>query len=161
MNRSREPRREGIDATLAQIIAIAMILFFLCGMGYPDDAERVETRSTEIVIKVNPDIIVMPEGVYSASPGDVDIDSEEMRELNRKFNLIGIERMFAHKAPKGGGFPEREARAPDNEDAPDMENVFLFSFPEHIELGDILDEYGDLEEVIYAEKNKEARILKR
>lgn len=125
-------------------------------MGFPEKSTKVEVRFTEIVIKVKPDVIVMPEGHYMAPLSEIEIDSEPLQALNRKFNLFSIERMFVRKRPDEEAakeYPEREARVPEDVETPDIENTFLLKFPELIAADEIIDEYKKLEDVIYAEEN--------
>lgn len=137
-----------------------------CGMGFPEKGPEkgpeVEVRFTEVIVKVEPDVIVMPEGTYKAPLSEVEIKSEEIKELNKKFNLTSIERMFARKKPEQEvlkEFPEREERVPEEAETPDLENTFILKFPELIDAGVIIEEYEKIEDVIYAEENKSVGIF--
>ncbi len=123
---------------------------------------EVENRYVEVIIKVKPDVIIMPEGVYNAPLDEIEIESDEIKELNKKYNLMSIEKMFAKKKPKeevAKEFPEREARAPEGAEEPDLENIFLLKFPDHTDLRALMDEYKAVDGVIYIEENKEVSIF--
>lgn len=133
-----------------------LILVISYGMGFPQESPEVEARFVEIIIKVKPGIITMPEGTYKAPIEEIEIKEEGLKSINKKFNLISIEKMFARKKPKeevAKDYPEREARAPEDVEEPDLENIFLLRFPEHIDPNTIISEYEKIEDVIYAEEN--------
>jgi hypothetical protein len=124
--------------------------------------EEVDVRLSEIIIKVEGDIIVMPEGVYKAPVENIDIRSKELKELNSKFNLVTIEKMYARKKSEeevAREFPEREMRAPEGVKNTDIDNTYLLRFPEHIDAREIAREYQEIEGVIYAEENKVMKIF--
>ena len=140
-----------------KLLLVLFLLMITCGMAIPEKGGgEVEVRFTEIVVKVRPDAIVMPEGDYRAPLSEIEIHSDELKALNRKFNLFSIERMFARKKSDekvGEEYPEREARAPEDVEKPDIENTFLLKFPDLISANAIVNEYERLEDVIYAEEN--------
>ncbi len=129
---------------ISVIILSAVILLFTCGMS---EAEKpltpsVDVRLTEVIIKVDDGVITMPEGVYKAPIGDIEIGSAGLKELNKKFNLVSIEKMYAGKT-KG-----------DTGGSSGLENTYLLKFPEHIDTGLLVAEYEGVDGVIYAEENK-------
>lgn len=139
-----------------------LVVVLCCVMGFSGEAPKIGVFFIEIIIKVKPDVIIMPEGSYKAPIDEIEIKSEGLRELNKKFNLITIERMFHRKKSKeeiAKEYPEREERAPEVTEEVDLENVFLLKFPEHIDPDEIISEYEKLEEVIYAEENKRVEIF--
>lgn len=150
---------------LGLILMISMLIFAL-GMEGNQQGQplTVEVRASEIILKVEDNTILMPEGAYRAAIRDIEIHSRELRDINSKFNIISIERMYATKAGKDDvaqEFPEREMRAEEEEgeeEEPDLENIFLLKFPEHIDPAEIVREYEKIEEVIYAETNKTVSI---
>lgn len=145
--------------TALLILIIAAISW---GTAFPEKNPTVQVQFAEIILKVKPDVIIMPEGTYKVSLSEVYIDSEELKELNRKFHLISIEKMFARKKTEEEvlkEFPEREARAPEEAEEPDLENTFLLRFPELINITVLIEEYEKIEEVIYAEENKTVEIF--
>ena len=140
-----------------RFFSFALIFLISCGICPSGENEKVEARFTEIIIKVKPDIIIMPEGTYKPPLNEVEVCSPELQELNKEFNLIIIEKMYALKKPAeevGKEFPEREARAPEGIEEPDLENTFLLKFPEHTDPKAIIEEYEKLKDVIYVEENK-------
>lgn len=138
------------------ILLVSLIILF-CGVSlYGEGEEKVEARLTEIILKVYPDTIVIPEGLYTAPVEEITINSEGIRELNKKFNLVSIEKMYAKKMSReeaAAEFPEREARAPEEAQEQDLEDTFLLKFPDLIDAKLIISEYEEVEDVIYAEEN--------
>lgn len=132
------------------LILLVMVLLTAVGMDTPQEGAKeeraVKARFTEIIIKVRPGVIVMPEGIQAPPLSEVEIGSEAIKELNSKFNLLSIERLFLRK---------REGQ----EAYLDLEDVFLFKFPDLINPDEIIDEYQKLDEVIYAEKNEVVTIF--
>lgn len=147
---------------LAFLLLILLTVTLTYGEGLPEKNAKVEARFVEMIIKVAPDVIIMPEGIYKAPLDEIEIKSDEIKELNRKYNLMSIEKMFAKKAPKeelAKEFPERQARAPEDAEEPDLENIFLLKFPEHTDTQELIDEYKTIEGVIYIEENKTVSIF--
>jgi len=103
----------------------------------------VQVKYKEVIVKVEEDVIKLPEGEYGAPLEDIEISSDEMVELNRKFNLQAIEKMFAIKGDDAENADEGDG----------LENLFLFKFPELNDAEAMIAEYSDLEDVIYAEEN--------
>lgn len=136
---------------LKRSLITIMVMIFICGMGVPEDSPNVELRTVELIIKVRPETIVMPEGYYKTDINDIVINSENLKELNKRFNLISIERMFAKKIEKG----DSEKEYAENE----MEDIYLLRFPEHTDMKGLIEGYGSADEVIYAEENKTLEIF--
>lgn len=124
-----------------KVFLLLAVIVVACGMGFPEKGTEVNVRFTEIIIKLEPDVIVIPEGTYKVPLSEIEIKSEEIEELNREFNLVSIEKMFARKRPGEAEEPE-------------LENTFLLKFPDLVEPDAVIDAYEALEEVIYAEENK-------
>lgn len=138
------------------VLYILLCLVLFSGLVFCEETPKIGVFFIEIIIKVKPDVIIMPEGFYKAPINQIVIRSEGIKELNKKFNLISMERMYAKKRPKeevAEEFPQRESRAPQEAEEPDLEDTFLLKFPEHIDPDLIIKEYENLEEVIYAEEN--------
>jgi len=141
------------------IILMFTVAVFSCGMSDLEEAPypSLDVRLAEIILKVEDGVILMPEGTYKMPVENVDIRSQELVELNRKFNLVTIEKMYAKKKLSeevAREFPEREARAPEWVENTDLDNTYLLKFPEHIDVRGIVKEYQEIEGVIYAEENK-------
>lgn len=136
------------------VSSFVFLLFSMSGAG-------VKEEFTEIIIKVESDIIVLPEGTYTAPLSEIRVISEPLQELNKRYNLVSIEKMYVVKKPAdeiAGEFPEREARAPEDSVVPGLENTFLFKFPGLVDVEELIREYEALEEVEYAEENKKVSI---
>lgn len=147
--------------SLAFLLILIIPAIALCG-SLPEKGTAVETPYVEMIIKVESDIIIMPEGTYKAPLGEIEIKSDEIRDLNRKYNLMSIEKMYAKKKSAdevAKEFPEREARAPEGVEEPDLENTFLLKFPEHTDVRELMNEYKTIEGVIYIEENKTVSIF--
>ncbi|MDP3789855.1 MAG: hypothetical protein Q8R48_05585 [Candidatus Omnitrophota bacterium] len=143
-------------------LSILMISLLAYGEGLPEKCPEPEAFFVEMIIRINPDVIIMPEGTYKAPLGEIEIKSSEIKDLNRKYNLISIERMYAKKKSAeevAKEFPEREARAPEGAEAPDLENTFLLKFPEHTDIRELINEYKATEGVIYIEENRTVSIF--
>ena len=140
------------------ILLYILMSLLLCGMGSPEESPEVEVSFTEIIIKVDPEVIIIPEGAQTAPVGEIEINSDELKGLNRQFNLVSLERVFRVKKAKdeaGEEYQQKEiSMAPEGEETPDLENIFLLKFPELIAAQVIIDEYNKLDEVIYAEENR-------
>jgi len=118
--------------------------------AHAEAPNEVEGRFVEIIVKVEKDTIVMPEGRASAPLEEIEVESEDLEELNKKFNILRIDRIFA-KRPK-------EELAESSEDA-GLEDIFVFRFSDLNDVGTMIGEYEALEEVEYAEVNKAAKIF--
>lgn len=124
--------------------AILILGILGCVFSLQGDEPAAGGPYTEIIIKVKPGVIVIPAGKAEAELCDVEINSEGLKELNEEFGLAGIERAFAAKSRKED--PAQEY--------PDLENVYIFSFPPGADTGIIINRYGELEDVVYAEENR-------
>jgi len=116
---------------------------FLSNVSFGEGPLPVQVKYKEVIVKVEEDVIKLPEGEYGAPLEDIEISSDEMVELNRKFNLQAIEKMFAIKGDDAENADEGDG----------LENLFLFKFPELNDAEAMIAEYSDLEDVIYAEEN--------
>ncbi len=135
----------------ALIIVYTVIgILFTCMSAHAEAPNEVEGRFVEIIVKVEKDTIVMPEGRASAPLEEIEVESEDLEELNKKFNILRIDRIFA-KRPK-------EELAESSEDA-GLEDIFVFRFSDLNDVGTMIGEYEALEEVEYAEVNKAAKIF--
>ncbi len=146
------------------IILMFAVALFSYGMSDLEETSypSLDVRLTEIILKVEDGVILMPEGTYKMPVENVDIRSEELVELNRKYNLETIEKMYANKKSAeevAREFPEREVRAPEGVENTDLGNTYLLKFPEHIDVREIVKDYKEVEGVIYAEENKVLTIL--
>lgn len=149
---------------MKRIIALLLLIItaISCDSAFPEKDPTVQVTLTEIILKVKPGVIAMPEGTYQVSLNELYISSEELKELNGKFHLINIEKMFARKKAKEEAlkeFPEIEAREPYETEEPDLENTFLLRFPGLIDAAEIIEEYEKIEDVIYAEENRSVEIF--
>ena len=140
---------------------LAILICLLATLVASALSAEVESRYVGVIIKVKPDMIIMPEGAYNAPLDEIEIDSDDITELNKKYNLMSIEKMFTKKPKEevAKEFPERAARAPEDAEAPDLENTFLLKFPEHTDIQAVIDEYKAVDGVIYIEENKEVSIF--
>ena len=143
-------------------LSILIVSALAYGSGLTEKSPKAEAFFVEIIIKVSSDVIIMPEGTYKAPLGEIEIKSDEIKDLNRKYNLISIEKMYAKKKTAeevAKEFPERQARAPEDAEEPDLENTFLFKFPEHTDVQALTEEYETIEGVMYIEENKTVSIF--
>ncbi len=131
---------------MQRLLNLPLLLMYMCICGMsaseeaPEETPEVEVRFAEIIIKVEPEVIVMPEGSRRAPLSEIEIKSKALKELNRKFNLEAIERLYA----------KREL---EEAEEPDLEEVYLLRFPELNDVDAMIREYQKLEGVIYAEEN--------
>lgn len=143
-------------------LSILVVATSACAVGLPEKSPKVEAFFVEMIIKVKPDVIIMSDGTYKAPLGEIEIKSDGIKELNKRFNLVSIEKMFAKKKSAEEAakeFPEREARAPESAEMPDLENTFLFKFPEHTDVRALIDGYKAAEGVIYIEENRAVSVF--
>ena len=137
-------RTKGWKGEMKNLAILLLVIGVVCAYCPSVLSAEVGSRYVEVIIKVEPGIIIMPEGAYKAPLGEIKIESDGIEELNTKYNLMSIEKMFAKKKL---------------EEAPDLENTFLLKFPEHTDLKVLMDEYKEVEGVIYIEENKEVSIF--
>jgi len=138
-------------------VFIIVMTLFSCSTVLAEEGPEIEVRSAEIIIKVAPGTITMPEGHYRSPLSDVDISSDALIEINKKFNLISIEKMFARKAPEdkaGEGYQEEEPARSGEEEGTDLENIFILKFPDNFDPYIIIKELEMIKDVVYAEKNE-------
>ena len=138
-------------------VFIIVMTLFNCSTVLAEEGPEIEVRSAEIIIKVAPGTITMPEGHYRSPLSEIDISSDALMEINKKFNLISIERMFAKKAPEDKATEEYSGEEPvgsGEEEQADLENIYLLKFPDNIDPYIIIKELEIIKDVVYAEKNE-------
>ena len=101
---------------MKSLFIFIIILFLFIPTVAADLGCEVKTRLSEVIIKVNPETIDMPEGIYTAPLKDIRFSSEDMDDLNKKYNLISIEKIFV--APPVGEEAE--------EDESGIRNTYLY-----------------------------------
>ena len=141
---------------------LLLIIALSCSKTFPEKDTELEVSFVEVIIKVRPDTIVMPKGTCKAPLSEIEINSRKLKALNRKFNLITLEKAFTggrSKEELQEEFPERQARAPQDAPVVDLENIYLMKFPEHTSVDAVIEEYEAAKEIIYAEENKTLEIF--
>jgi hypothetical protein len=168
MSRYHYTRRT--DENMKRALAIALIIGFLI-CAFTSSAESQGSDPTrKIVIKVSPGIISLTKGrIARVSIGSARIRSDELKELNKRYNAVTIEKIFKKEtrgSGEGGGLVGKE-RDSGNIDlnsiftketrdemekeggaVAQLEDTFLIELTTADEISQILSDYGALEEVL-------------
>jgi len=119
------------------LIGLAVLAMFLAtGM---DVFSQEETEGSAIKIKVQPDIIAMPESEVSEVPVRyARIRSTELREINEVYNAVSIEKVY--EMVKVGNKPEEKV---------EVKDTYIIHFQdEFVEMTALLNDYSSVPVVV-------------
>jgi len=96
----------------------------------------------QMIIKFKPEVLEMPFGKRIASAEEVQINVEAIKNLNKKFGLLNVERIYKKEDKQKLEFKKQN-----------LAHTYLFKFPKDRDAETIVKEYKSDPHVEYAEPN--------
>jgi thermitase len=116
--------------------SIILIIFFFCFLSNNALAEQKYVPE-RIIIKVQPGVMSLPEGIYESEPRKMSIKAASISNLNTKFKVKKIEKVFK-KVKKKPGLTKLGRKTVQ---IPDLSNFYIIHLPEGSSIEAIIEEY--------------------